>query len=110
VTVTKIVDPTRAESGFLAPEPDERLVAVQFRLENTGSETYTDSPQNGAAVVDQEDQRFEASYVPATAGRRRMEGPQDARQVLAAPYAGGTGSTSGDSAAARADAAVMRRR
>ncbi|CAL9582949.1 DUF4352 domain-containing protein [Streptomyces sp. enrichment culture] len=68
VTVTKIVDPTRAEDDFLAPDPDERLVAVQFRLENTGSETYSDSPQNGASVVDQDDQRFKASHVPATAG------------------------------------------
>lgn len=69
VTVTKVVDPARAENSFLGASAGHHLVAVQFRMKNTGSETYQDAPWYGAAVIDQNDQRFEGSPLqPTTAG------------------------------------------
>ncbi|MEV7180720.1 DUF4352 domain-containing protein [Kitasatospora sp. NPDC093679] len=64
VTVTAVADPATAAHSFDTPEAGRRLVAVQFRLHNTGSTTYSDSPSNGATVVDDRGQGFDA--VPAT--------------------------------------------
>jgi len=68
VTVTKVVNPARAEDAYLTPSAGDHLVAVQFRLKNTGTALYNDSPSNGAAVVDKDGQRFDASLDPTAAG------------------------------------------
>ncbi|MEW1908951.1 DUF4352 domain-containing protein [Kitasatospora sp. NPDC085895] len=60
VTVTAVADPATAAHSFDTPEAGRRLVAVQFRLHNTGSTTYSDSPSNGATVVDEQGQGFNA--------------------------------------------------
>ncbi|MFI1210446.1 DUF4352 domain-containing protein [Streptomyces sp. NPDC020802] len=56
--------PTRSSAAAVG----ERFVAVQFRLENTGSEVYSDAPSNGARLVDTEGQQFEATYQGTSAG------------------------------------------
>ncbi|MFK4071563.1 DUF4352 domain-containing protein [Streptomyces sp. NPDC029674] len=66
VTAVKVVDPARTTNEFLAPDPGNRYVAVQFRLENTGTAPYKDSPTNGAALVDTDGQRFDAELVAET--------------------------------------------
>ncbi|MFM9608610.1 DUF4352 domain-containing protein [Streptomyces niveiscabiei] len=69
VTLVKVVDPAHAKETYLRADPGNRLVAMQFRLKNTGSDVYSDSPSNGAFVVDQDDQHFDASSgTPTTAG------------------------------------------
>jgi hypothetical protein len=37
-------------------------VAVQFRLKNTGTSAYDDSPSNGVTVIDKDGQRFSESF------------------------------------------------
>ncbi|WP_371496598.1 DUF4352 domain-containing protein [Kitasatospora sp. NBC_00374] len=60
VTVTQVVDPAFPSTGFDSPSPGDRLVAVQFRLSNTGTAPYSDSPSNGAQVIDSTGQGFNA--------------------------------------------------
>lgn len=65
VTVVKVVDPARG-TALSSPPPGKRLVAVRFRLHNTGSTTYNDSPANGAKVVDTEGQGFDSAIADTT--------------------------------------------
>jgi len=65
VTVLRLVDPAPVR----VPTPDHRrFLAVEFRLSNGGSTTYSDVPANGASVVDAEGQRFGAFPVSTSAG------------------------------------------
>ncbi|GAA4996061.1 DUF4352 domain-containing protein [Kitasatospora paranensis] len=61
VTVTSVVDPANPANDIGSPSPGRKLVAVQFRLRNTGSTTYSDAPSNGAEVVDDQGQGFNAT-------------------------------------------------
>ncbi|MBY8879726.1 DUF4352 domain-containing protein [Actinacidiphila acidipaludis] len=65
VAVVKVVDPASG-TELSSPPPGKRLVAVQFRLHNTGSTTYTDSPDNGAKVVDTKGQGFDSAITDTT--------------------------------------------
>ena len=67
VTVVKIVDPARA-GQYETPSAGNRFVAVQFKLKNTGTAVYKDSPSNGATVIDKDGQRFSESFNDSTAG------------------------------------------
>ncbi len=66
VTVVKVVDPATAKESFSSPKAGSRLVAVQFRLRNTGTAVYEDSPSNGARLIDSEGQQFTASAATDT--------------------------------------------
>ncbi|MFI1281000.1 DUF4352 domain-containing protein [Streptomyces sp. NPDC020858] len=68
VTLVKVVDPARAKNRYATPEAGARYVAVQFRLKNTGTAVYQDSPSNGAKVVDTQGQQFSAAYTETSAG------------------------------------------
>jgi hypothetical protein len=65
VTVKKVVDPDesydRSTYGFEAPDKGKRYVSLLLVLENTGSIVYDDSPTNGIAVIDTDDQSFDAA-------------------------------------------------
>ncbi|MFI6850060.1 DUF4352 domain-containing protein [Kitasatospora sp. NBC_00085] len=66
VTVVRVVDPASAKEAFSSPKAGTKLVAVQFRLRNTGTAVYDDSPSNGARLVDSEGQQFTASITTDT--------------------------------------------
>ncbi|MDF9816945.1 DUF4352 domain-containing protein [Streptomyces sp. SPB162] len=66
VTVTRVVDPAGAD--VFSPDQGNRFVAVQFRLRNTGTAVYADSPSNGAQVVDTLGQAFNATIADTNAG------------------------------------------
>lgn len=51
----------QAANEFLEPGAGKRYVAVRLRIENVGSAIYDDSPSNGSAVIDREDQQFDAT-------------------------------------------------
>ncbi|MEU4347018.1 DUF4352 domain-containing protein [Streptomyces sp. NPDC023838] len=68
VTVVKVVDPAGAKNQYSSPDASMRFVAVQFRLKNTGTAVYNDSPSNGAKVVDTQGQQFDATYGDTNAG------------------------------------------
>jgi len=67
VKLVKIVDPAKGRE-FSTPDKGNRFVAVQFKLTNVGKTAYDDSPSNGAAVVDTDGQRFDATIDDVTAG------------------------------------------
>ncbi|MEU9087201.1 hypothetical protein [Streptomyces sp. NPDC048357] len=73
VTLTQVVDPasptpgTPAEAEADTDGPD-RLLAVRFRLENSGTAVYRDSPAPAAHLLDTTGRRFTGLNVPTTAG------------------------------------------
>uniref|UniRef100_A0AAU2K039 DUF4352 domain-containing protein n=1 Tax=Streptomyces sp. NBC_00049 TaxID=2903617 RepID=A0AAU2K039_9ACTN len=79
VTLTRVVDPAGPAGPALAgrslprsagpvPTGSERLVAVGFRLENTGTAVYVDEPAAAAHLVDTSGRRFTGVDAPTTAG------------------------------------------
>ncbi len=68
VTVVKVVDNAKSSDEFTAPESGNRWLAVQFQLVNTGTKAYTDSPQNGVQVADDQGQQFQTTFAEVTAG------------------------------------------
>jgi hypothetical protein len=62
VTVTRVFRHAQAATQFDTPQQGDRLYAVQFRLTDTGSVAYSDSPSNGAAVVDAAGQSYQSAF------------------------------------------------
>jgi len=60
VTVTKVYSHATGASQFDTSSAGDRFYAVQFRLADTGSAAYSDSPSNGAAVVDSRGQTYQS--------------------------------------------------
>jgi hypothetical protein len=60
VTVTKVISDASASDSFDELPAGDRLYAVQFRLSDTGAAAYSDSPSNGAAVVDSAGQSYQS--------------------------------------------------
>ncbi|MCX5380718.1 DUF4352 domain-containing protein [Streptomyces sp. NBC_00091] len=61
VTLTRVVDPAGTADA-------DRLVAVELRLENTGTLPYRDSPAPAAHLLDTEGQRFTGLNTTTDAG------------------------------------------
>lgn len=61
VTLLSLADPAEPENPSLQPEEGKRFVAAEFRLENTGSEPYDDTPSNGVAVIGTTDAEWSAN-------------------------------------------------
>ncbi|MFD8982562.1 DUF4352 domain-containing protein [Streptomyces sp. NPDC059564] len=61
VTLTRVVDPAGSAGG-------DRLVAVELRLENTGSVPYRDAPAAAAHLLDSQGQRFTGLTQESRAG------------------------------------------
>jgi hypothetical protein len=62
VTVKKVFDPAKA-ARFFGPGKNKRLVAVQIVLKNTGSAVYSDSPGNGAELIDAQGQSYSENLI-----------------------------------------------
>jgi hypothetical protein len=62
VTVAKVWAHAEPASQFDGADAGDRLYAVQFRLADTGSIAYSDSPSNGAVVVDSAGQSYQSSF------------------------------------------------
>jgi Domain of unknown function (DUF4352) len=60
VTVAKVFPRAVGSDQFNTPDPGKRFYAVQFRLTDTGSVAYSDSPSNGAEVVDSTGQSYQS--------------------------------------------------
>lgn len=68
VTVVKVADPAKSSDEFTSPDDGNRWVGVQFRLVNSGSKAYGDSPANGAQIYDKDGQQFGTVFADITAG------------------------------------------
>ncbi|GAA2329053.1 DUF4352 domain-containing protein [Streptomyces cuspidosporus] len=68
VTVVKVADPAKSSDEFSTPGSGKRFVGVQFKLVNTGTAAYSDSPGNGAKVTDTDGQQFQPTFADITAG------------------------------------------
>ncbi|SEK24720.1 DUF4352 domain-containing protein [Streptacidiphilus jiangxiensis] len=66
LTVVKIVDNPAGADDFTTPDSGKRFVAVQFRIKITGSKAYSDSPSNGAKLVDSQGQSYDADVASDT--------------------------------------------
>ncbi|KOG45271.1 hypothetical protein ADK75_31950 [Streptomyces virginiae] len=67
VTLTQVVDPA-TPAGPNDPDGPDRLVATRFRLENTGTAVYRDSPAPATHLLDADGRRFTGIDLPTTAG------------------------------------------
>ncbi len=77
VTVTKVISSAQPGDQFTSAPAGDRLYAVQFRLRDTGSAAYSDSPSNGAAVVDSSGQSYQASITDTVAGCQAFSTPEN---------------------------------
>ncbi|MFF3599188.1 DUF4352 domain-containing protein [Kitasatospora indigofera] len=69
VTVTQVVDPAAPGNELSTPRAGNRLVSVRFSLHNVGTAVYSDTPSNGAQVIDGQGQGFNADiFVTTQAG------------------------------------------
>jgi hypothetical protein len=68
VTVTKVISHASPGDEFTSAPAGDRLYAVQFRLNDSGSAAYSDSPSNGAEVVDSSGQSYEAAIADNVGG------------------------------------------
>lgn len=68
VTLVKVADNAKSSEEGFVPDDGNRWMGVQFRLVNTGSKTYSDSPANGAQIADSQGQQFGTTFADITAG------------------------------------------
>jgi Domain of unknown function (DUF4352) len=76
VTVMKVIPRAQGSDEFNTPDPGNRFYAVQFRLTDTGSIAYSDSPSNGAQVVDSTGQSYQ-SDLSTVAGCQSFPGTEN---------------------------------
>ncbi|GAA2880944.1 hypothetical protein GCM10010517_43740 [Streptosporangium fragile] len=62
VTLEKIVDNATPQNDFLKPRDGNRFYAVELTLANTGQAVYSDSPSNGAFLIDSEGQQYQTTF------------------------------------------------
>jgi hypothetical protein len=67
ITVLDVVDPATPEDEFSAPQAGNRLVSVQFCVENTGDGFFEDFFLD-TQIIDEEGQRFDTLYLHSDAG------------------------------------------
>lgn len=68
VTLSRVIDPATA-GEFFTPKTGNRLVAVELTLTNAGQATYSDSPTNGAVLIDSEGQQWRQSIADVREGQ-----------------------------------------
>jgi hypothetical protein len=86
VTVVKVISSASPGDEFTSASAGDRLYAVQFRLDDTGSAAYSDAPSNGAAVVDSSGESYESSLTDTATGCTSFPGTENI-----APGASGLG-------------------
>jgi hypothetical protein len=82
VQLIKIVDPATSASVYSSPTAGTHFVAIQFRITNSGTIAYSDSPTNGASVLDAKGQSFTSAF-----GNDTTAGPSFASAVRMLPGA-----------------------
>ena len=86
VTLVKWVDNAKSADEFTSPEKGNKWVAAQFKIVNTGTAVYSDSPSNGAQVADEQGQQFNPTFATITAGPEMQAGVRLAKGATALGY------------------------
>jgi hypothetical protein len=68
VTLVAVKDNPPGKDQFSKPSAGNKFYAIQYRLLNTSSIAYSDSPTNGAKVIDGQGQQFQSDFADTTAG------------------------------------------
>jgi hypothetical protein len=63
VTFLRFVNSAHSKDAFFGPSPGKRYFAAQFRITNTGSAQYVDSPANGARVIDSRGRSYRTTFL-----------------------------------------------
>ncbi|MET9699389.1 hypothetical protein ABZY31_21015 [Streptomyces sp. NPDC006529] len=74
VTLVAVTDPAAPRAAHALRDPAGRLVAVEFRLLNTGTAAYADPPRSGSYLLDADGERYSGVALPTTAGAEFTEG------------------------------------
>lgn len=69
VTVNQLVNPAAPAQDFMKPKSGNKFVAVQVTLANVGQAVYSDSPMNGAMLIDGEGQQYRAAIYDVREGQ-----------------------------------------
>jgi hypothetical protein len=69
VTLVKFADPATVTDQFMQADAGKRYVAVQIRITNTASTVYSDSPTNGAEIIDAKGQQYDLTFVDTSLGQ-----------------------------------------
>lgn len=69
VTVNQLVNPAAPAQDFMKPKSGNKFVAVQVTLANVGQAVYSDSPTNGAMLIDGEGQQYRATIYDVREGQ-----------------------------------------
>ncbi|WP_330333963.1 DUF4352 domain-containing protein [Streptomyces sp. NBC_00536] len=68
VTLLAVTDPATPRAAYPQQDPAGRLVAVEFRLANTGTARYADTPRSGSYLLDLGGARHSSVAAATTAG------------------------------------------
>jgi hypothetical protein len=63
VTVSQVFSPATPANTFTKPQIGKRFVAIEVTLTNQGQAVYSDSPTNGAVLIDAEGQQYRAAII-----------------------------------------------
>jgi hypothetical protein len=69
ISLVKVLSHPRPATSSDAPQNGDRLYAVQFRLDNTGSVAYLGSPPNSVMLVDSAGHSYQSSLDHVTGCR-----------------------------------------
>jgi Domain of unknown function (DUF4352) len=58
VTVMQIVNNAKGQDEYSQPSQGKRFFALRIKLTNVGTAVYDDSPDNGIALIDTQDQQY----------------------------------------------------
>lgn len=68
-TVNQLVNPATPAQDFMKPKSGNRFVALQVTLANVGQAVYSDSPTNGAMLIDGEGQQYRSTIYDVREGQ-----------------------------------------
>ncbi|MEV0231427.1 DUF4352 domain-containing protein [Nonomuraea sp. NPDC050786] len=69
VTLTKVVNPATPAQDFMKPKTGNKFVALEITLANAGQAVYSDSPTNGAMLIDGEGQQYRTTLFDVREGQ-----------------------------------------
>ncbi|MFI6296698.1 DUF4352 domain-containing protein [Nonomuraea sp. NPDC050790] len=69
VTLNQVFDPATPAEDYMKPKAGTKFVALQLTLENAGQTVYSGSPSNGAYVIDDQGQQYQATYARVREGQ-----------------------------------------